>query len=276
MHTPAAVPAQAMQKPRACPLQALPDWPNVLATGHTAATALPSGNERLDELAWSANADGSTYGGGMHLSESAPSLAGSSGGSNGLGLSGGGGRLGSGSGTAIGSTSRLGSILRRKPSSPAALLSGPVDHCWLSYKPLSRPDRTVLDRLVQPQPAGALLGPRCIIVLPGARRARSTGSPVPEGSSTEQHPATLPCELQTTPPSGAGLPPSTPPCCAATSRSSRKPCWRRCCPTCRRARRRGRGGGSRGLTREVSTRRDATCAGCSSDCLPWRGWPGFP
>lgn len=148
------------------PLQALPDWPNVLATGHTATTVQPSSSsERLDGLAGPVNGGGSSHGGGMHPSGSAPSMAGSASSSSGsLGLAGSGGRLGSGSAAASSSTSRLGSMLRRRPASPAALLSGPVDQCWLAYKPLSRPDKTVLDRLVQPQPSGgpATQGATCL------------------------------------------------------------------------------------------------------------------
>ncbi len=135
------------------PLQALPNWPNVLATGHTATTAQPSSS--------SGGADGLarlTNGGSLHPSESAPSMVGSSIGggisSSSSGLAASSGRLGSAA--ASSSTSRLGSMLRRRPASPAALLSGPVDQCWLAYKPLSRPDKTVLDRLVHPQQAGGL------------------------------------------------------------------------------------------------------------------------
>jgi hypothetical protein len=76
------------------------------------------------------------------------SSSGSVAGSNGPG-----GRQASG-----GSGSRLGNMLRRRPASAAVLLSQPIDHCWLAYKPCSRPDSQVLDRLVQPQPSGGWVG----------------------------------------------------------------------------------------------------------------------
>jgi hypothetical protein len=49
---------------------------------------------------------------------------------------------------------RLGSMLRRRPANPQALLSEPLDQCWLAYKPLSRPDRQLLQQMVQPQASG--------------------------------------------------------------------------------------------------------------------------
>ncbi|PRW56114.1 DENND6A-like [Chlorella sorokiniana] len=131
-------------------LKALPEWPNVLSTGYTAATLAPSAsNDRLDEAAnGSTGGNGSSSGGGLQPSESAASIASSMGSS----MAGGGGGAGRGPPPSS-SGSWLGGTLRRTPASPAALLSGPVDHCWLQYKPHSRPDKTVLDRLVQPQPS---------------------------------------------------------------------------------------------------------------------------
>ncbi|KAI7845872.1 hypothetical protein COHA_000606 [Chlorella ohadii] len=129
-------------------LKALPEWPNVLSTGYTAATLAPSAsNDRLDETA-NGSTGGNGSSSGMQPSESAASLASSMGSS----MAGGGGGPGRGV-AASSSSSWLGGTLRRTPASPAALLSGPVDHCWLQFKPHSRPDKTVLDRLVQPQPS---------------------------------------------------------------------------------------------------------------------------
>lgn len=131
--------------------QALPEWPNVLSTGYTAATLAPSAsNDRLDETA-NGSVGGNGSSGGLQPSESAASIASSMGSS----MAGGGGGPGRGAPAASSSSSWLGGTLRRTPASPAALLSGPVDHCWLQYKPHSRPDKTVLDRLVQPQASGA-------------------------------------------------------------------------------------------------------------------------
>lgn len=106
-------------------------------------------SERLDEAA-NGSAGGNSSSSGLHPSESAASIASS------MGSSMAGGSSGPGRGPAAGSSgSWLGGTLRRTPASPSALLSGPVDHCWLQYKPHSRPDRAMLDHLVQPQPSGA-------------------------------------------------------------------------------------------------------------------------
>ena len=92
-------------------LKALPDWPNVLSTGHTAATLLPSSSsEHLEEAANGSNG-GSASGGGIHPSGSAASVASSSGsvaGSNGPG-----GRQASGVPTSA--------VARRPPRSALAL-----------------------------------------------------------------------------------------------------------------------------------------------------------
>lgn len=125
-------------------LKAPPGWPNVLSTGYTAATLAPSSSsERLEDAA----GNGGGGGGGMRHSESGASMGSSSSGSG----------AGSGLGSRHGSASWLGGALRRQPASPAALLSAPVDHCWLRHKPCVRPDKQLLQQLVQPQGSGGRL-----------------------------------------------------------------------------------------------------------------------
>ena len=99
-------------------LQALADFPNVLSSGYSPATAL---------AAWG-SAD-------LRASVARSSNSGSS--SSGSGAS-----------------SRLAGLLGRRPARPLDALRGGsgVDAAWLSYRPLCRPDSAVLGSLVQPVP----------------------------------------------------------------------------------------------------------------------------
>jgi hypothetical protein len=139
------------------PAQALPAWPNVLSTGHTAATVPPSSNSQpLQE-----------GGGGSSsaLARSGPALP----------------------PPPARPTSRLRSLLRRRPAGPAALLDEPLDHCWLGYKPLSRPDSRLLAQLAQPEQSGEAAAPRAPR-MPGPtanRRWRPCVSLTPPGLGTQ-------------------------------------------------------------------------------------------
>ena len=184
-------------------IKALPGWPNVLSAGFTAASLAPSpSSDHLEApeagaaSAANGSSHGGSHGGGLQPSESASSLASSAGG--------GGGRAPTAAGTWLGGT------LRRTPTSPAALLSAPVDCCWLQYKPCCRPDRAVLDRLVTPQATGEQAGSTCVHrlgaswatnVRPAAGRAQG-----PQASNACAAASQNGLLLQT-PPSAGGEPP---------------------------------------------------------------------
>ena len=114
-------------------VQAMPAWPNVLSTGSRLAPP---------QRAAAAPANGSS-------TAAAPS-AGESDRSNGSGSGSGGGGGGSGGarsgGTGGGRLARLNAAMRKRAVGAQALLTEHVAALWLGYKPLTRPDRALLER----------------------------------------------------------------------------------------------------------------------------------
>lgn len=112
----------------------MPAWPNVLSTG-----SRPAPPQR----AATAAANGSS-------AVAAPS-AGESDRSNGSGSGSGAGAGGGSSGARSGGTgggrlARLNAAMRKRAVGAQALLTEHVAALWLGYKPLTRPDRALLER----------------------------------------------------------------------------------------------------------------------------------